>query len=129
MIKGFMVTIRNSFWLAFSKSFFKMENIIFWWSKTHVWYASNFLRLCLWLVNIRSIAEAIEHLKQVGFQINSSNLFISQKSFNALFSGIILKSLMKLYFRRCYQKIHEHDQNEIENPSCLKMEVFKNSSK
>lgn len=41
---------------------------------------------------MKSIVERKKSLKQAGFKIKCSNLFISQRSFRFLLSGIILKS-------------------------------------
>ena len=49
--------IARVFGLPLAKVFLKTERIILWWSEIPVSYTSDFIKLCLWLVKIRSVVE------------------------------------------------------------------------
>ena len=89
--------------LPLAKVFLEIERIILFWHETLVSYTSYLIKLCAWLATNRSV---VCTLKQVGFKINCSNLLISQKSLNFLFSGIILKSRIIIVFSYVVQKIY-----------------------
>ena len=74
------------------------------WCEIPVSYTYDLIKLCLQLVNKRSIVEGNRPLIQVGFKIKCSNLFISEKSLIFFFSGIILKSSISVMFLYLVEK-------------------------